>query len=194
MKYSKNPVTETILSLLEETPSGISLYDIVKNTAFPHDLIPDEDDQNFNDLHLFRKNFIVMNALYCLQNELLKEENLYLEISPIKIFISEQKRGINSIEKDVSVDSSLAEYYLNWDNMEETTKEDVDKLLESFWKMYLSTDRRSEALVVLGLERNASNQQIKSRYRKLASENHPDRGGNNESFIKIRKAYEILRN
>ena len=45
---------------------------------------------------------------------------------------------------------------------------------------------------ILNIDKNASNDEIKAAYRKLARENHPDKGGNNEQFIKIQEAYEIL--
>jgi len=45
---------------------------------------------------------------------------------------------------------------------------------------------------VLGLSETASQEEIKSAYRKLAKENHPDAGGNEEKFKKISVAYDIL--
>lgn len=47
---------------------------------------------------------------------------------------------------------------------------------------------------VLGIDRNASIDQIKQAYRKLAKEHHPDKGGNKEEFLKIQEAYEVLSN
>ena len=45
---------------------------------------------------------------------------------------------------------------------------------------------------ILGLNKDASLEQIKKAYRKLALIHHPDRGGNEEEFKNITKAYEIL--
>ena len=46
---------------------------------------------------------------------------------------------------------------------------------------------------ILGVDKNASSKDIKSAYRKLALEKHPDKpGGNSEEFQKISEAYEIL--
>jgi molecular chaperone DnaJ len=45
---------------------------------------------------------------------------------------------------------------------------------------------------VLGLDETATQEEIKKKYRKLAKENHPDAGGNEESFKKISTAYDIL--
>lgn len=45
---------------------------------------------------------------------------------------------------------------------------------------------------VLGLDRNASQDDVKKAYRKLAREHHPDKGGDPEKFKKVQEAYEIL--
>ena len=51
---------------------------------------------------------------------------------------------------------------------------------------------RDEALKILGLDGGSDAVQIKAAYRKLALRHHPDKGGNAESFIRIKQAYEIL--
>lgn len=43
---------------------------------------------------------------------------------------------------------------------------------------------------VLGLEESASPDEVKARWRSLASEHHPDNGGSAERFDECRKAYE----
>lgn len=45
---------------------------------------------------------------------------------------------------------------------------------------------------VLGLTRDASQEEIKKAYRKLAREHHPDKGGDPEKFKKVQEAYEVL--
>ena len=45
---------------------------------------------------------------------------------------------------------------------------------------------------ILGVEENASQDDIKKKYRQLAKENHPDTGGNEELFKKISTAYDVL--
>lgn len=44
----------------------------------------------------------------------------------------------------------------------------------------------------LGVGRNASQDEIKSAYRKLAMKHHPDRGGDEATFKKISEAYDTL--
>jgi len=45
---------------------------------------------------------------------------------------------------------------------------------------------------VLGVDEKATQDDIKKKYRKLAKENHPDTGGNEELFKKISTAYDVL--
>lgn len=45
---------------------------------------------------------------------------------------------------------------------------------------------------ILGLNENASQDEIKKTYRKLAMEHHPDKGGDEEKFKKISEAYDTL--
>jgi DnaJ-class molecular chaperone len=44
----------------------------------------------------------------------------------------------------------------------------------------------------LGLQRNASEDDIKKAYRKMAMKHHPDRGGDEKQFKQVSEAYEIL--
>jgi preprotein translocase subunit Sec63 len=52
--------------------------------------------------------------------------------------------------------------------------------------------QRQQALAVLGLPLNASPDQIKRRYRKLAKRYHPDCGGDPKQMQRIIAAYEVL--
>lgn len=45
---------------------------------------------------------------------------------------------------------------------------------------------------VLGLTRDATADDVKKAYRKLAREHHPDKGGDPEKFKKVQEAYEVL--
>ena len=49
-----------------------------------------------------------------------------------------------------------------------------------------------DPMVVFGLKKDASWQDILVAYRKLARENHPDLGGSKEAMQKINAAFEVL--
>ena len=44
---------------------------------------------------------------------------------------------------------------------------------------------------ILKVKKTASNDEIKKSYRKLSFKHHPDRGGDEEEFKKINRAYQI---
>lgn len=50
----------------------------------------------------------------------------------------------------------------------------------------------SDYYSILGVSKDASEGDIKKKYRQLARENHPDKGGDKERFQKIQEAYETL--
>jgi len=50
----------------------------------------------------------------------------------------------------------------------------------------------SEFYEILGVSKQATEQEIKKAYRKLALKNHPDKGGDPELFKKMTVAYEVL--
>lgn len=45
---------------------------------------------------------------------------------------------------------------------------------------------------ILGISKNANEQDIKRAYRKMAHEHHPDKGGSSDKFKEINQAYEVL--
>lgn len=45
---------------------------------------------------------------------------------------------------------------------------------------------------ILGIEKNASSEDIKNAFRKLAMQHHPDRGGDAEKFKEVNEAYRVL--
>lgn len=65
-------------------------------------------------------------------------------------------------------------------------KVELDKWFEDF------TAPRIKALRVLGLAEDASRNDIKLAYRKLATLHHPDKGGDKQAFVELRDAYELL--
>lgn len=185
-----NSLTLPILEILQAANEPMSEYQLIsalqqRITDFPNDL-------SSSQLALFQTHFLVMNALYQLQRSLLQDD-IYLLISPLKICFESINASESSLPSSQGVDAKLSEYYLDWNNLENTSELDVDNLLNNFWQYYLADDKQLEALQLLELEQDCSWQQVQQAYRRKAGENHPDKGGDAATFMEIREAYEILR-
>ena len=69
----------------------------------------------------------------------------------------------------------------------------MKKLIDNFWQRFANVDEQTRALRTLKLKADADLQEITRSYRQLASRHHPDKGGDEEMFVNIRQAYELLR-
>ncbi|ULG69809.1 DNA-J related domain-containing protein [Marinobacterium sediminicola] len=186
-----NPLIPELLALLRQNPEGISEFSLMKAL---------ESHQAFSDLAedyqlcLFQKHFMIMNGLYTLQTRLWYEEQLRVEISPLSVRLFME--SVEETTEQASVPGagdSLREYYLDWQQLSSTSAEDVQKLLRGFWKQCFNPGARQQALITLELEEGATEEEIRLRYRQLAARLHPDKGGDSEAFIEVRRAYEVLR-
>jgi len=193
----KNPLLISILSALKDTDEFISLYQLMQILEKSgYDLTRCKADES-SEVKIFRKNFIVMNALYELNSDL-SGSGYRLFISSLKIQLLVDDEGLTA--EDQATETALSKYYLDWDNYHGTGKADVEALLKSFWESYKNynqhlygNDKRLDSLDVLGLESSASWKDIQQAYRQLIKIYHPDKGGNSLKFIQVRKAFLILK-
>ncbi len=189
MSAKSNPLIMPILAILRSAEQALSEYELIGELQ---QRLDDMDKSALaKPLALFQTHFLVMNALYQLQHTL-DEERLNLVISPLKIEIRSQSSSSSMELVEEGVEDALRSYYLDWSNMEETTEQDVDTLLNGFWQYYLAEDRQLEAYIALGLDVGAEWPVVQARYRSLVAEHHPDRGGDAVEFMAIREAYEVL--
>ncbi len=107
----KNPLIQPILAALEEHTKGISEYDLLRLLEQKTDLfIALGDNPRFA---LFRKHFLIMNALYQLQVKLWQEDQVKLCISPLNIHIDQDTITLStssSVEIDDAHEAKLAAY------------------------------------------------------------------------------------
>ena len=187
-----NPLKRPILEILKNATKPLKEYELhstLGGLSFS-ELIKDCS----NDLTLFRKHFLVMNALYELHNELLPE-GIYLHISVLEIYLKEITPS-QSKEKTLSTDSAfqkLSLYYLDWQHFDKTNDNDVSDLLQNFWRKFLANEEKTQSLQCLELSHETSWPEIQQRYKQLCQQHHPDKGGDNLYFIEIRQAYDNLK-
>ncbi|WP_432697272.1 DNA-J related domain-containing protein [Marinobacterium sp. YM272] len=186
-----NPLLAPIARLLHAHPEGLSEYALMKQLEF-EGLSLDKEADVSAELLLFRKHFLIMNALYRLR-PVLAEEGFELSISALHIQlhprVATPSSGATGLLAD---DQPLRDYYLDWQEFENSSSDYVRRLLDGFWQRYMNDDRRSDALSTLALESDASDAQIRIAYRRMAARHHPDRGGDADQFRRVREAYELL--
>lgn len=185
----ENPLLPFVLRALRETPTGSSEYELMKRIE--SDGAPLQSATVDSNLALFQKHFLLMNALYRLQQSLWAEEQLWLNISPLHIALTTHDAA-TAQALSLGEGTALRDYYLDWQQFVATDGAAVEALLAGFWQRFHAHDGRAAALVVLQLEADADWPRIKRQYRRLAAATHPDRGGDGVQFLAIREAYEVL--
>lgn len=209
-----NPITPIILATLRKHPQGFNEYTLIQ--AIESAGLFGGLDENL-DVALFQKHFLTMNALYQLQISLWEEDTLYLEVSALRIHLETASIGATGSEPshlnntpqttlegviegsskvvlpEQNRNEALRSYYLDWSHYNSADEASVKQLLNSFWKRFLNPEQRITALDTLEITDNApSPATIKQQFRLLAAKHHPDKGGDPDSFIAIREAYEVL--
>lgn len=186
-------LVDHLLELIQASAESVSEYQLLQDLKDHHLFVAiDNNCQQQPQLALFRKHFTLMNALYQLQ-AIFWQERRQLTISALEITLSPPQPNIHSTQISNNSGEGLRSYYLDWDNYLNTSVAEVDTLLGDFWLKYSKLDRRQAALEAFDLDSDASRNEITLRYRQLMNIHHPDRGGNSETFIQLREAWEILR-
>jgi len=188
---------------LEKITQAISTFLDNNNPCTEHEILSKlKADQisPFNQLNLqhrkdlFCAHFLTMHTLYQLQNEYFIKQQYQLDIHSIKIerhpyFLN---TAINENLDPLTQHDPLKDYYLDISHYFETSENEVNELLNSFWTKYLAQDDKQQALNTLNLPANSDYKTIKKQYRLLAQKHHPDKGGCGKHFAKINAAKSIL--
>ncbi|MCG7495385.1 DnaJ domain-containing protein [Vibrio sp. Of7-15] len=190
-----NPLIWPILSILEEQPNDWKVHTLaakLKEQGLMHGL------DNNSDLDLFKRNFLMMNALYQLQEILMPKQWLQVEAMDIRLMWHGHATGFD--DHEIEVDDPLREYYMDWSHYE-ANQEEVKLLLNTFWKRYkrhigssVTPIKRLKALRILELDETATSKDIRRQWRKLALKWHPDRpDGDPQRFRAACEAWNSLR-
>ncbi|QBF82309.1 molecular chaperone DnaJ [Shewanella maritima] len=182
-----------LLTLLQSSAKSWKVHHLaaeLQQKGLMHDLdtSPEKD--------LFKRNFLLMNALYELQDMLLPKQWLQVQAMDIQLF----RLVPSNADLLHHSDASLRDYYLDWANYD-TCSNVVKEMLDSFWSSYQEyiglnhqLMHKGQALRVFELDESATDKQIRKQWRKLALKWHPDRDqGNAERFKQVCEAWQTLR-
>lgn len=180
-------LAEIVLEVLHQHPQGLGEFELLK-------ILQASQIQGFPNVNLtesfplFKMHFLLFHTLYKLRQTLWQQQQAHLEISALQIRLLPYVSGESAIlESD-----PLEAYYLDISHLHTTTAQDVDDLITQFWVMFHAGEQKTGALALLGLEEPITYAEIKQQYRKLASQHHPDRGGDAGKLQAINAAMDIL--
>ena len=188
----ENPLLWPILEVLREKNADWKVHTLSAHLS-GLGLLPCLDPVSEKDL--FKRNFLIMNALYQLQETLYPESWIQVQAMDIRLIEGETITGFG-----VDIEDPLRMYYTDWMNYEADEGE-VKRLLNEFWSRYrrfvggVNGDlNRNEALKMFDLRADATQHEIRKRWRRLALKWHPDRdSGNADKFRVLCEAWNVLR-
>jgi hypothetical protein len=189
---------DALVTFRPQFEEGISEYDLINALKSPPYLVFDEDALR-DSLMMFQTHFVLFHCLYQLKNEWHEQKIGQLDIGLTRITL----HPILESAANIQTEDSLARYYLDWSNLSSTNENDVEALLNSFWKKMAGSDLHTN-ISGLELKRACTTMEIdslesmnlselKQQYRKLQHENHPDKGGKIEMSQSVQHAYTQLR-
>lgn len=181
-----------VRQLLYEDGQQFSEHALLK-IAVARDLVP--EDFGGCPKRLFQAHFALFNALYQLQQELAAQQ-LYLDIGLVQVSVRALQVGAGAGAVDTGRDHKLREYYLDWRHFDQATVAGVNELLKDFWRRMgqrpVAQAERARALDIMGLSEPLTWAAVKQRYRRLAMQYHPDRGGDAEQLQQVHWAMAVL--
>lgn len=179
----------SITKILSSASDGLSEYELISALKQEPEAYFAEDD--LQQPHtLFQVHFLIFHCLYRLREQWLAVGEACLQIDAMKI---QRLPYSNRASNELAVKDNVRDYYLNISHLRDTTAEQADELLNQFWQKFLVAEDKTDALKALALDSEASYQQVKDQYRRLAMENHPDRGGDAKRLAEINNAMDVLK-
>ncbi|MEH6566533.1 MAG: DNA-J related domain-containing protein [Halopseudomonas sp.] len=181
-----------LLAMLRAAPEGLGEYQLIGQLAerYPESLFA-EPGALRDPLRLFQLHFLLFHLLYRLADEL-AEQGQALSINTLSICLQPRETATPGLVTD----DPLRRYYLDWRQWRDTHAEDVQHLLDGFWRQQgrpqVAAGEVQQALQVMDLQEPTDARAVKQRYRALVRVHHPDRGGSTERVQAINQAMLIL--
>jgi DnaJ-domain-containing protein 1 len=119
-----------------------------------------------------------------------KPNQVYKVLETNEVFViepsDEETFSVDPVSKDVFIiDSDQSEQGETF-TMNTPQENGVEFAPDSSYSFVIEPEKEYK---ILGLETDATDAEVKKRYRDLIKQNHPDKGGDPKEFMKIRKAY-----
>lgn len=210
---ANRPEPDQIIPLLEQIfeqhPAGLSEYELLNQLAtqlpFFSSSSKDSDDhaESSADMRLFQRHFLLQHCLYKLEQQYQSDRTGHLNISALEIRLSPYLPPClpdTSAQNQVTVEAAdeaeathrIREYYLDINNLHNTSQVELDEMLGKFWAALARHDLRDEALQLLDLSDPVDDTTIRQRYREKVMQHHPDRGGDSDMTQQLNTAISNL--
>lgn len=177
-----------VYEILCENPGGMREYDLMRE--LDRLCVEGFGAAAFADhLSMFQSHFLLFHCLYVLRDRLHAQQAAGLDIHCLSVRLRPFRKSAGGLPQQ---HDPLRDYYLDLNNLENTDAAKVARLMNSFWDRFIALDERQQALQRLGLSDPVKYDDIKSRYRRLVMEHHPDRGGDHENLQLINEAMRTL--
>lgn len=181
------PQSEQLIQILRQQSERISEYSLMEALAEQNQLQMPEEHGDL--LGLFRAHFLLFHSLYRLRDELWRDQQGYLDIGPLSITLL----PYNAADAGLMQPDPLRSYYLDLTELDQTDDLRVAEMIAGFWNRLANPAQRQQALAELGLQDPVDDYIIRQRYRQLAMQHHPDRGGDTSRFQSLGEAMSQLK-
>ncbi len=142
---------------------------------------------------LFRKHFLMRHCLYRVNaNWAGQGRRLLLGPVSIELVVAADTNGENLPSEDLTY-QALADYYGDLTHWLAATEETCRTFVDDFFKRFAAFNEAESHLSCLGLPKDAVWGVVLQRYRRLAQQHHPDKGGDAELFLTYTRAFEALK-
>jgi len=183
--------------------TGISEFDLITQLKKPPYPIFNEQALG-SSVALFTTHFVLFHALYKLRQTWRNMQVGELHIHTTRIVLKPLESSGNAVlqgsQNMLDESDALAHYYLNWDNLKNTSESDIDVLLNSFWQRMLGQPTGEAKDMIMHYHRilelpgddGVTSSVLKSHYRRRLLKVHPDKGGSQQAAQEVIHAYHQL--
>lgn len=187
----EHAVLSAVLAAVRQAPDGQTEHALLGELK-RRDVAPFAQACLSEPLELFRAHFLLFHCLYRLQEQLARQGE-WLRIHCLDIGVRPLAACEDTVDdRGLAAGDPLRSYYLDLDNLDAMDAATVEAMLSGFWQRLNGSERRQEALRVLGMEEPAEPAAIRHRYRQLAQRHHPDKGGDTETLQQLNEAMMVL--